>query len=329
MPSNLPARWLSPVTRELDTQTDCAAAALGKTQRRKECAARAGGYALASIALLLASLFCAAAGAQEQVPSPAPQQAPPGLPGAVSVEKQTPQGLITCLQPPPMVGWQDYEGPYAKVVAVFARRLERNEVAIGTRNYKPGTKLCTLETKDKFFLFLDNTIDPLTFLSAAFNAGISQAENTDPSYGQGAAGYGKRVGFNLIDQAQADFFLDFAYPTIFSEDPRYYRLGTGPFKRRFFHAVKHAAVAYDENGRQMPNYSLWFGTTSAIALSNVYHPDHQRGFAPTAEGVGSSVAQGIGYDELREFWPEIAHKFKLPFRGEAAGQNQSTNTANP
>jgi hypothetical protein len=195
------------------------------------------------------------------------------------------------------------------------------------RNYKPGAKLCTLELKDKFILFLNDTIDPVTFLGAAFNSGISQAENDDPSYGQGAAGYGKRVGFNLIDQAQSDFFSDFAYPAIFSEDPRYYRLAHGSFGRRFLHAAEHAVVAHREDGTEMPNYSEWLGTTSALALSNVYHPDRRRGFAPTAEGVGTSVAQNIGYDVLREFWPEIARKFKLPFRDERDSGIRATNAA--
>lgn len=251
------------------------------------------------------------------------------MPGAVSVEKQTPQGPTTCLQPPPLVGWQDYEGPFAKVVGAFGRKLERKEVSTGPARYKPGTTICTLEVKAKFLLFVNDTIDPITFLGAAFDSGISQAENDDPSYGQGAAGYGKRVGFNLIDQAQSDFFGDFAYPVIFSEDPRYYRLGAGSFERRFFHAVKHAVVAYNVDGTEMPNYSLWFATTSAISLSNVYHPDHRRGFAPTAEDVGSSIGQGIGYDVLREFWPEVARKFKLPFRGESASPGGNTSTPQP
>ena len=226
-----------------------------------------------------------------------------------------------------MVGWQDYQGPLAKVVGVFGRRLERKEVSVP--KYKPGAKLCTLEVKDKFLLFLGDTVDPVTFLSATFNSGISQAENDDPSYGQGAAGYGKRVGFNLIDQAQSDFFGDFAYPTIFSEDPRYYRLGSGSTGRRFLHAVEHAVVAYNVDGTEMPNYSLWFGTASASALSNVYHPDNRRGFGPAAERVSSSIGQGIGFDVLREFWPEIARKFKLPFREQNESQSGNANASQP
>jgi hypothetical protein len=211
-----------------------------------------------------------------------------------------------------MVSWQDYEGPFAKVVGVFGRKLERKSVH--PPHYKPGDVLCTLDLKDKFILFVQDTIDPVTFISAGFNAGISQAENDDPSFGQGAAGYGKRFGANLAGQASSDFFKDFAYPAIFSEDPRYYRLEQGGTGKRLFHAVSHSVVGYRVNGKQMFNFSEWLGTASAVALSNVYQPDNRRGFAPAARRVGYSVANDIGFDVLREFWPEIAHKFKLPFR---------------
>ena len=303
---------------------------MGETGTHKKqiiCVIRAVCCASAAIILLAALSLSNAACAQE--PSSPPQQSPPPVPGAVPVQKQTSQGPTTCLQPPPLVGWQDYEGPFAKVVGAFGRKLERKEVSESPARYKPGTTFCTLELKGKFLLFVNDTIDPITFLGAAFNSGISQAQNDDPSYGQGAAGYGKRVGFDLIDQAQSYFFGDFAYAAIFSEDPRYYRLGSGSFQRRFFHAVKHAVVAYNVDGTEMPNYSLWFATTSSISLSNVYHPDHRRGFAPTAENVGTSIGQGIGFDVLREFWPEIARKFKLPFRGETATGGQNIGAAQP
>jgi hypothetical protein len=213
-----------------------------------------------------------------------------------------------------MVQWQDYRGPLAKVVGAFGRKLERK--AAVAPHYKPGAKLCTLEIQDKFLLWVGDTVDPITFFSAAFNAGIGQAQNSDPSFGQGAEGYGRRFGVNLIDQAQSAFFKDFAYPTIFFEDPRYYRLGQGSFQTRFLHAVAHVALAHHEDGTAMPNYSEWLGTTSAVALSNVYHPDNRRGFGPSAENVAIAMAQDAGFDVLREFWPEIARKFKLPFRGQ-------------
>ena len=33
--------------------------------------------------------------------------------------------------------------------------------------------------------------------------------------------------------------------------------------------------------------------------------------------MGYSLLQDMGFDVLREFWPEISRKFRLPFRGEA------------
>jgi hypothetical protein len=181
-------------------------------------------------------------------------------------------------------------------------------------HYIPGAVLCTLDVKDKFILFVKDSVDPVAFLSAGFYAGISQAENDQPSYGQGAAGYGKRFGANMADQASSAFFKDFLYPTIFSEDPRYYRLAHGSTEKRLFHAVEHSIVAYRPDGSRVFNFSEWLGTTSAVALSNMYRPDNRRGFAPSAERVGYSVGSDVGFDVLREFWPEIARKFKLPFR---------------
>lgn len=176
--------------------------------------------------------------------------------------------------------------------------------------------LCALSLKDKFILFVQDSTDPVTFLGAGFWAGMDQASDQDPTFGQGAAGYGKRYAANYADAASSGFFKDFAYPAIFSEDPRYYRLGHGRVRQRLFHAATHVFVAYRVDGAHMPNYSEWLGTVSSVTLSNTYHPGNERGVGPAATRVGSSVAQDIGFDVLREFWPEISRSLKLPFRGE-------------
>ena len=219
-----------------------------------------------------------------------------------------------CVQPPNMVRIQDYNGPLHKVVGAFTQKLDR--LSVHDPHYKPGLLLCSLEIKDKFFLFARDAVDPETFLAAGFDAGISQAENHDPSFGQGSAGYGKRYGAIFLDEAQFRFFKEFAYPTLFHEDPRYYRLGQGPKSRRFLHAIRHAVVAYHDDGRPMFNFSEWAGEISGTMVSNLYHPGNRRGFEPAARNVATDVGLDIGYDELREFWPEIAKKLHLPFRDE-------------
>jgi len=211
------------------------------------------------------------------------------------------------------VRWQDYEGPLKRVVGAVGRRLERNTVG---SHYKPGTVLCSLTLGGKLLLFAENSSDPIAFLSAAFNAGIGQAEDTTPKFGQGASGYAKRFGANFVDQASSQFFKGVMYPEIFREDPRYYRLGFGTGRRRFLRALEHTVVARRENGRNGFNFSEWLGTTSTITLSYAYHPGIQTGVGITAERVVTGIAQDAGWDVVREFWPEIVHKLKLPFRQE-------------
>ena len=139
-------------------------------------------------------------------------------------------------------------------------------------------------------------------------------DKDDPSYRMGAAGYGKRFGAAVTDNATGDFFGIFLYPALFRQDPRYYRLGQGSTQSRLGHALAHRFVTQGDSGKLMPNYSEWFGTVSSKALSNLYHPGNPRGFGPTASRVGYSVANDMAWDVLREYWPEIARKFKLPFQ---------------
>jgi hypothetical protein len=127
-----------------------------------------------------------------------------------------------CIKPAPVVSLQDYEGPMKKTVGFFARALERK--AVNPPRYKPGVFLCSLETLDKFVLFLQDSLNPVAFLSTGFNAGLDQASDRDHAFGQGTKGYAKRYGASFADQASSKFFKDFAFPTLFSEDPRYYRM---------------------------------------------------------------------------------------------------------
>jgi hypothetical protein len=266
---------------------------------------------LAKISFLVALAALAGPIGRAQDP-PAASQPPPPVPFP---EEATKNATAPCVEPPPMVRIEDYNGPFQKLVGTFAGPLERKSVS--SPRYKPGAKLCTLTPKGKFILFVKDSYDPVNFLASGFNAGLDQAEDSDPSYGQGAEGYGRRFGAEFVGEASSRFFKEFAYPSIFSEDPRYYRLAHGPAGRRLLHAVEHAVVAHRDDGKRMFNFSEWLGTTSAVVLSNTYHPDNERGFSPAAQRVTYSILQDVGFDVLREFWPEISRKLKLPFRGES------------
>ena len=89
---------------------------------------------------------------------------------------------VPCVEPPPLVRWSDYQGKIGEVGGMFARKLERKSVQMP--HYKPRAVLCTLEPKDKLLFFVHATVDPLTFVDAAYDAGIDQAERRDPTFGR-------------------------------------------------------------------------------------------------------------------------------------------------
>ncbi|MEQ1945661.1 MAG: hypothetical protein ABL995_00625 [Bryobacteraceae bacterium] len=218
-----------------------------------------------------------------------------------------------CLEPPPMVRVEDYRGPMQKAVGIMARKLERR--AVPTPHYRPGVTLCSLEIDDKLKLFVGDTFETLSLLGVAYDSGLDQAANSDPTFGQGATGYGRRFGANFASRTSTRFFTEFAYPTLFREDPRYYRLAHGTFSQRLIHAMGHTVIAHRDSGRHMFNFSEWLGAATGSVISNAYHPGNERGFGPAAQGATFTILTDMGFDMLREFWPELARKFHMPFRG--------------
>jgi hypothetical protein len=221
-------------------------------------------------------------------------------------------GEKACVQPGELFSADDYDGPFSKTVAYFSRKLEIKTVH--APHHHPDRKICGLGPSEKFDLFIKNNLEPVTFIGAGFNAGVAQAEDDDPTFGQGMAGYGKRYAAALADSASSDFFHTFFFPVLFRQDPRYYRRLEGSTGQRFGHAVSHVLIARSDSRHNMFNFSEWLGTVSAVALANTYHPGNRRGVGPAAQRIGISIGSDMGFDVLREFWPEIVRKFHLPFR---------------
>lgn len=247
---------------------------------------------------------------QQDVSRQQPQTPPAGGPDAQS----------PCVQPARIFIAEEYTGPFKRVVTYFARKPEIKTAYLHQRDL--GARICALLPSQKFDLFLRNSINPVTFIAAGWDAGIAQAADDDPTFGQGAEGYGKRYGAALADHVSRDFFHTFTFPVLFRQDPRYYRQGYSSGHSRLRHAVTHVFVARSDSGHSMFNFSEWLGAASAIALSNTYHPGNRRGIAAASERIAIDVASDAGFDILREFWPEVVRTFKLPFRVESAGKGR-------
>ena len=166
----------------------------------------------------------------------------------------------------------------------------------------------SLTTAQKYKLVARTSFDPVEFPFYAFLAGISQADNSESGYGQGALGYGKRFGSNFLDGTSENFFVQAIFPSIFRQDPRYYQDGRGTFWRRTGYAVSRTAVTRTDSGHMRFNISEFAGAAAAAALSNTYHPASDRSVTNTMETWVSMMGWDTVSNMLKEFWPDIRRK---------------------
>ena len=165
-----------------------------------------------------------------------------------------------------------------------------------------------LTTGQKFKLFERSSFDPFNFGAAGLQAGLSQASDEFPGYGQGAAGYGKRYGASFADQVSSNFFANFFYPTLLKEDPRYFRLGRGPVKHRLIYALEQELVVRKDNGRRGFAFDNVLGAFTSGTLSNAYYPSTDRGVGLTISRSLISILYGSAGGVVSEFWPDVQRK---------------------
>lgn len=165
-------------------------------------------------------------------------------------------------------------------------------------NYKPMTK------RQKFKLASQDAFDPGTFLLAAGFAGEGQITNANPSFGQGVKGYAHYFVTSYADWSIGDFMTEAIYPTLFHQDPRYFRKGTGSAFSRLGAAVGQIFWTHTDSGGHMFNFSEIGGNATAVAISQAYYPENR-----TASGAISKLAVQVGVDTasniVKEFYPEI------------------------
>jgi hypothetical protein len=170
------------------------------------------------------------------------------------------------------------------------------------KDYAPIT------TRQKFKLATQDSFDRGTVILSALFAGMGQATDANHSFGQGAEGYGKYFGTSFADFVIGNYMTEGIYPTIFHQDPRYFRRGTGGTWARLGSAVGQIFwTRRDAGGRQF-NFSEIAGNSTAVAISNAYYPDNRN-----ASDAASRLVVQIGVDMasniLKEFSPEISHLF--------------------
>jgi hypothetical protein len=263
--------------------------------------------------MMLAAMTCCPAAWAQHTTSPAQQTPAPPSPKPTDPASEAPRG---------------------ETKTHDERKIEREEQSQRVFGIVPQFGVTSrqdappLSSRDKFHLFVKSAFDPATIAIVAVQAGVSQAQDEFPAYGQGAQGYGKRYGAALADEVSAGLWSNYVYPRLLREDPRYFRLGVGGLPTRVGYSLKQELVCHTDKGGRSFNFSNVLGAFTAGAISNIYYPGKSlvrtiptTGTGPAtpvyendrgAELTASRAVIALGYGTLGglfdEFWPDIHRK---------------------
>ena len=289
------------------------------------------------ISLQTPALFCSEQSSSPSQTSGQNQANPPANPPAAQSAQPADQGQSS------KEGQNNQEGQGDKAAATESKdksgKSEKSSDKSNDRLFFALPNFLTVENAahvppltagGKFKLVGRSAFDPVQFVWYAALAGISQAENSEPGFGQGAEGYGKRYGAYIADGTIENFMVGAVFPAMLRQDPRFFQSGKGSFFHRTGYAVSRALVTRTDSGRSAFNYSEIFGSAVSSAISTYsYHPRRTLIGESVSNGVvtlkyavsdrtlkntASVWGSQVGYDTItfviKEFWPDIRRKMQ-------------------
>ena len=187
-----------------------------------------------------------------------------------------------------------------------------------------GGKVPPLTSKQKFAVVARGTFDPVQYPWWGLLSAISQAEDSEPAFGQGWAAYGKRYGTTAGDSMVENFLVGAVFPSVLHQDPRFFQSGKGGFGHRTWYSISRIFVTRTDSGHPNSTTPKFSEALLAAAISTYsYHPRSTYLSTPTNphKFIGSDRTLGNAGDVwetqlsldtitifVKEFWPDIHRK---------------------
>ena len=164
-----------------------------------------------------------------------------------------------------------------------------------------------LDVSGKLSYHVERTFSPSAIAMSGVKAGYSQWTDSPTEWGQGGAGYSKRVGSSVASSA-IRAGLAFGLDSALHQDPRYYRSGSDGFWPRTKHVLRGTFLTRTDSGGE--TFSTWrVGSAYGAAfISQQWYPDRyhtvRHGFVGGSTRLGFDVVKNV----IAEFWPDMKKK---------------------
>jgi len=180
------------------------------------------------------------------------------------------------------------------------------------RAVSANTHLPPLNFKSDLWLATQDTFDYSDFIFVGALAGIDMAGKSQPTFGQGAEGFGKYYWHVFADTGIENYMAEAIVPAVTREDPRYYTMGRGGFPKRAGYALSRLFITRTNSGKNTFNLSEIVGAGGAAGIGNAYYPAEANPWVKTYQRWGTQVGLDGVFNVVKEFWPDIN---RAVFRG--------------
>ncbi|BDC49580.1 hypothetical protein F183_A18960 [Bryobacterales bacterium F-183] len=166
-----------------------------------------------------------------------------------------------------------------------------------------------ISDKQRFQWALQTSVSPARMGGSLISSAFSTWTNQPEEFGPGWSGYGKRFATRIATGAMQNY-MEAGVASIWDEDPRYIRRGSGSIGSRIGYAMKMTVLARRSDGSLMPAYARYVAITAASGASMAYRPASERTAGQFTIRIPMSLIGRAAGNSFSEFWPDVSSKLR-------------------
>lgn len=176
---------------------------------------------------------------------------------------------------------------------------------LSSQNYAP------LTAEERVKWFGATTYGPRSLLiSGPISAGWRTYRNRPEEWEPHWDGFGKRYAARLLDNTVTNG-LEASMGAIWKEDPRYFRIGQGPMRRRIGRTVRQTFMNRYGDGSYHVGAAKAIGIVGTSYARKLWMPDSVTSNRDCAYRIGGGYAGRFIGNFFREFGPDLLKKMKI------------------
>ena len=126
--------------------------------------------------------------------------------------------------------------------------------------------------REAFMVATRNSFDYSAFVFVGVTSLLAEGTNAHSQLGKGVGGYWAYFWRGYLDKTDGNYWVDWAMPTVFHQDERYYAMGEGSILKRGTYAATRILITPNYHGKNSFNASEILGRGIPQAISLAYYP---------------------------------------------------------